>query len=107
MDGLIQRNAKEKSRELLGPLKILYHKEKVRPMVVEMSLFLDENAEAVAWDATTRTSEDKEELGDESKRATYYKEDEREDFEDHLIDTDEHEDINLSCINLNFCVYIV
>lgn len=35
----------------------MYHKEKVKPMVDEMALFLDKNAE-IAVGATTHTSED-------------------------------------------------
>lgn len=33
IDGLNQRHGKEKSQELLGPFRIMYHKEKARPMV--------------------------------------------------------------------------
>lgn len=80
MDGLTQRPGKEKSQKSPGPLKILYHKEKVRPMVDEMALFFGENAEITAGVATTPTSTNKEELGDKSKKDASYEEAKIEDF---------------------------
>ena len=38
-----------------------------------MPLFLGENAETAAWDATTHTSGNKEKLGDKSEKAASHK----------------------------------
>jgi hypothetical protein len=80
MDGLTQRSGKEKSQKSLGPHKILYHKEKVGPVVDEIALFFGENAEKTAGVAITPTSTNKEELGDKSKKAASYEEAKIEDF---------------------------
>lgn len=80
MEGLTQRPDREKSQGPRGPLRIMYHKEKVRPMVDEMTLFPRENAETVAGEATTHTIADKEELRDKSKKVSSCEEVKREDF---------------------------
>lgn len=95
MDDLNKRSNKEKMQVFLGPLRIMYHKEKAKTMVDKMFLFLCKSAETIAWDAITHPSEDKEELRDESKRDTSCEETKIEDFDDHPTDIDEHEDINL------------
>lgn len=95
MDGLIQRHGKEKIQKSLEPLRILYHKEKVRPMADEMSLVLGQNTETTWWDSTTYISGNKEKLRDKSEKVASHKEAKEEDFGDYPTDLYRHENINL------------
>lgn len=56
MDYLIQWHGKDKNHEPIESLRMFYHKENLRPMEIEMSLFPDKNAETITWDAITHTS---------------------------------------------------
>ena len=67
------------------PLKVLYHKEDVRDMASELSLFPGKSIEIPSWisNAMTHTNERKGEVSSGSKKVAFIDEIEGKEFEDH------------------------
>lgn len=74
MNGLIQRSDNDKNQGTFGPLRILYHEEKVIPMVDEMSLFSGENIERASWDVVIHATRSKEKLEDKPEKVASHEE---------------------------------
>jgi hypothetical protein len=92
---LISGPGNEKGRGPLKPLKILFHKEDVRDMASELSLFPGKSIEIPSWisNAMTHTNERKGEVSSGSKRVEFNDEIEEKEIEDrranvkNLVDT--------------------
>jgi len=94
---LISGPDNEKGKGPLRPLKVLYHKEDVRDVASELSLFPGKSIEIPSWisNITTHTNERKREVSSGSKRVAFNDETEGKEFEDHPANVKKLVDPNL------------
>ena len=94
---LISGPGNEKGKGPLRPLKVLYHKEDVRDVANELSLFPGKSIEIPSWisNVTTHTNERKGEVSSGSKRVAFNDEIEGKEFEDHHANVKKLVDPNL------------
>ena len=94
---LISGPGNEKGKGPLKPLKVLFHKEDVRDVANELSLFPGKSIEIPPWisNVTTHTNERKGEVSSGSKRVAFNDEIEGKEFEDHHANVKKLVDPNL------------
>ena len=84
---LISGPSNVKGKGPLKPLKVLFHKEDVRDVANELSLFPGKSIEIPSWisNVTTHTNERKGEVSSGFKKVAFDDEIERKEFEDHHV----------------------